>query len=117
MRVALDIGPDLDERGATRVREVVAHLLQRHDTTTERADVVAIAEAYSNLSDTGRVRFFSLLTRDFWTDADAVERAIKTWQGAADGDAAGRGRARVAYRVDTRESRDYCVRSRSCTTA
>jgi malonyl-CoA decarboxylase len=85
VKVALDIGPDLDERDAVRLREVVAHLLQRHDTATERADVVAIAEAYSNLSDTGRVRFFSLLTREYWTDPAGVERAIKTWQGAADG--------------------------------
>src|SRR5690242_11599186 len=45
-RVVLDIGPDLDERDAARVRDVVTHLLQRHDTATERADIVAIAEAY-----------------------------------------------------------------------
>src|SRR5439155_11460894 len=41
-RVTLDIGPELDERDASRVREVVTHLLQRHDTATERADVIAI---------------------------------------------------------------------------
>ena len=43
----------------TRVRDVITHLLQRHDTTTERADVAAIADAYSTLSDRGRVRFFA----------------------------------------------------------
>jgi malonyl-CoA decarboxylase len=67
------------------VRDVVAHLLQRHDTATERADVIAIAEAYGNLSDTGRVRFFALLTREFWTDPALVEQAITTWQLAPEG--------------------------------
>jgi malonyl-CoA decarboxylase len=84
-KVALDIGPDLDERDAARMRDVVAHLLQRHDTTTERADVIAIAEAYSNLSDTGRVRFFSLLTREFWTDPAQIDGAIGVWQRATPG--------------------------------
>ena len=36
---------------------------------TERADAAAIADAYSSLSDKGRVRFFRLLAREFWTDA------------------------------------------------
>jgi malonyl-CoA decarboxylase len=62
------------------VHDVVAHLLQRHDTATQRADVIAIAEAYGNLSDTGRVRFFALLTREFWTDPALVDRAIVTVQ-------------------------------------
>jgi malonyl-CoA decarboxylase len=84
-KVALDLGPDLEERDAARVREVVAHLLQRHDTTTERADVIAIAEAYSNLSDTGRVRFFALLTREFWTDPAQIDRAIVALQRATPG--------------------------------
>ena len=84
-RITLDIGPDLDERDALRVRDVVAHLLQRHDTATQRADVIAIAEAYGNLSDTGRVRFFMLLTRDFWTDPAFVDHAIATVQHATEG--------------------------------
>ena len=67
-RVALDVGPDLDDRDAARVRDVITHLLQRHDTTTERAEVAAIADAYSSLSDRGRVRFLAMLARDFWTD-------------------------------------------------
>jgi malonyl-CoA decarboxylase len=86
-RVLLDIGPDLDERDASRVCEVVTHLLQRHDTATERADIVAIAEAYSNLSDKGRIRFFGLLTREFWTDSAAVGDAIAAWQRTAGGKA------------------------------
>jgi hypothetical protein len=76
-RIALDVGPDLDDRDAERVRAVVTHLLQRHDTATERADVAAIADAYSSLSDRGRIRFFVLLARDFWTNATAVDRAIE----------------------------------------
>jgi len=86
-RVALDIGPDLDERDGARVREVVTHLLQRHDTASERADVVAIAEGYSNLSDKGRVRFFGLLAREFWTDTAAVGDAVAVWQRTAGGKA------------------------------
>ena len=83
-RIALDVGPDLDDRDAERVRVVVTHLLQRHDTATERADVAAIADAYSSLSDRGRIRFFVLLARDFWTDATAVDRAIATRYAATD---------------------------------
>jgi malonyl-CoA decarboxylase len=86
-RVTLDIGTELDDRDASRVREVVTHLLQRHDTATERADVVAIAEAYGNLSDKGRVRFFGLLTREFWTDPRTVGDAIAVWQRTAGGKA------------------------------
>jgi len=60
-------------------------LLQRRDTATERADVILVAEAHSNLSDKGRVRFFSLLTAEFWTDRDVVDRAIAAWQRAMTG--------------------------------
>ena len=55
---------------------MVTHLLQRHDTTTRRADVGAIADAYSALADQGRVRFFALLAREFWNEPVAVDHAI-----------------------------------------
>jgi malonyl-CoA decarboxylase len=93
-RVALEVGPDLDERGANRLRDVITHLLQRRDTATERADVAAIADAYGTLSDRGRVRFFAMLAREFWTDTAAVDRAIATRQ-AARGDASRRGAERA----------------------
>ena len=97
-RIALDVGPDLDERDAARVRDVITHLLQRHDTSTERAEVAAIADAYGTLSDRGRVRFFAMLARDFWTDAADVDRAIKI-RLAATGEAGRRGaNARCAPR-------------------
>jgi malonyl-CoA decarboxylase len=75
-RPALEVGPNLDERDVQRVREVVARLLQRHDTTTRRADVSAIADAYSALADQGRVRFFAMLAREFWNDPVGVDHAI-----------------------------------------
>ena len=75
-RPALEVGPDLDERDAQRVSAVVSRLLQRHDTTTLRADVSAIADAYSALADKGRVRFFALLAREFWSDPVVVDHAI-----------------------------------------
>ena len=75
-RPALEVGPNLDERDAQRVRDVVTRLLQRHDTTTRRADVGAIADAYSALADQGRVRFFAMLAREFWNDPSAVDHAI-----------------------------------------
>jgi malonyl-CoA decarboxylase len=75
-RPALEVGPNLDERDAQRVREVVTRLLQHHDTTTRRADVGAIADAYSALADKGRVRFFAILAREFWNDPVAVDHAI-----------------------------------------
>lgn len=73
---------------------MVTHLFQRHDTTTQRADVAAIADAYSVLSDRGRVRFFSLLAREFWTDPTAVDHAI-----AAYGTAGAGGARRASERV------------------
>jgi malonyl-CoA decarboxylase len=93
-RVALDVGPDLDDRDAARLRAVVADLLQRHDTATERADVAAIADAYNTLSDRGHVRFFAMLADEFWTDAATVDRAIATRQ-AAPGEAGRRGAERA----------------------
>jgi malonyl-CoA decarboxylase len=84
-RVALEVGPDLDERDARRVRDVVSHLLERHDTTTQQADVAAIADTYTALADRGRVRFFSMLARDFATDPSYVDRAIAA-RNAAIGD-------------------------------
>jgi malonyl-CoA decarboxylase len=77
-RPALEVGPDLDDRDLARVRDVIAHLLQRHDTTTERAEVAAIADAYNSLSDLGKVRFLTMLPAAFWTDAASVDRAIAT---------------------------------------
>jgi malonyl-CoA decarboxylase len=93
-RIALEVGPDLDERDATRVRDVIGHLLQRHDTATERVEVAAIADAYGTLSDRGRLRFLTMLARDFWTDAADVDRAIKVRLAAA-GDASRRGAERA----------------------
>ena len=99
-RIALEVGPDLGERDAQRVRDVVTHLLQRHDTTTQRADVAAIADAYSALADRGRVRFFSMLANDFWTDPVTVDHAIAT-RNAATGDADRRGAERALRRALT----------------
>jgi malonyl-CoA decarboxylase len=93
-RVALDVGPDFDDRDAARVGAVITDLLQRHDTATERADVAAIADAFNSLSDRGRVRFFVMLAREFWTDTASVDRAIATRQ-AATGDTARRGADRA----------------------
>ena len=64
---------DATRRGSA---SVIAHLLQRHDTATERAEVAAVADAYGTLSDKGRVRFLGILARDFWTDAAEVDRAL-----------------------------------------
>ena len=83
-RLALDVGPDLEDRDAQRVRDVVTHLLERHDTTTRRADLSAIADAYSVLSDRGRVRFFAMLARDFWSDPVTVDAAIAARNAAPD---------------------------------
>ena len=83
-RIALDVGPDLEERDAARVRTIITDLLQRHDTSTERAEVAAIADAYGILSDVGRVRFFAMLAREFWIDGAGVDAAIATRQAAGD---------------------------------
>ena len=92
--MALDVGAELDDRDAARVRAVITDLLQHHDTATERADVAAIADAYNALSDQGRLRFFAMLAHDFWTDAANVDHAIATRQ-AAHGEASRRGAERA----------------------
>ena len=99
-RAALDVGPDLEERDAARLHEVIAHLLQRHDTATERVEVAAIADTYGTLSDRGRDRFLVMLATDFWTDPAGIERAIEA-RGAARGDAARRGAERALRAVLT----------------
>ncbi len=83
-RIALDLGPDLEERDAARVRSIISDLLHRHDTSTERAEVAAIADAYGTFSDLGRVRFFAILAREFWTDTASVDKAIAARQVTAD---------------------------------
>src|SRR5579863_3849610 len=60
-RVVLDVGADLDDRDAAKVRALITRLLQRHDTATERGDVAAVADAYHGLTDQGQVRFFAML--------------------------------------------------------
>ncbi len=68
-RPALEVGPDLDDRDLRNVSAMSSPTCSnRHDTTTERAEVAAIADAYNSLSDLGKVRFLTLLPRDFWTD-------------------------------------------------
>jgi malonyl-CoA decarboxylase len=59
-----------------------------------RADVAAIADAYSALSDRGRVRFFSLLAREFWNEPVTVDHAIAL-RNAAVGDAGRRAAERT----------------------
>jgi len=93
-RVALEVGAELDDRDATRLRAVITDVLQRHDTATERADVAAVADAYNGLADRGRVRFFAMLAHDFWTDAASVDRAIETRR-AAHGETGRRGAERA----------------------
>ena len=83
-RIALDVGPDLEERDAARLRSIITDLLQRHDTSTERAEVAAIADAYGTLSDLGRVRFFAMLAREFWIDRASVDQSIAERQAATD---------------------------------
>ena len=82
------------------MHDTVTHLLKRHDTTTQRADVAAIAETYTTFSDVGRVRFFSLLAREFWADPAAVDIAIKARAAATD-DAVRRGADRALRRALT----------------
>jgi malonyl-CoA decarboxylase len=85
-KTALEIGPDLDQRDAQRLSAVITRVLDRHDTTTVRADLAAIADSYSVLSDNGRVRFFSLIAREFWNEPTTVDHAIAA-RNAAVGDA------------------------------
>jgi malonyl-CoA decarboxylase len=93
-RPALEVGPNLDERDRQRVATVITRLLDPHDTTTVRADVAAVADAYSALADQGRVRFFSLLAREFWNEPTTVDQAIAV-RNAAVGDAARRAAERT----------------------
>jgi malonyl-CoA decarboxylase len=75
-RAPLDLAPGLPERDADRLREVIAGLLQLHDTMSQRAEAAAVADAYIALSDDGRHNFLRLLARDFWTDPRRVDDAV-----------------------------------------
>jgi malonyl-CoA decarboxylase len=81
--VTVELAPDLPERDQVRLREVIADVLQRTDTMTQRAEAGAIADAYVTLADTGRERFFRLLARDFWIDPEAVHAASDEWRAAS----------------------------------
>ena len=72
----LDVAPSLPERDESRLREIVVDLLQLHDTMTQRAEAAAVADAYTTLHDEGKRRFLSMLSREFWVDAGAVNAAI-----------------------------------------
>jgi malonyl-CoA decarboxylase len=76
-RVALDVAPGLPERDAERLREAINDLLRSHDTMTQRAEAAAVADAYLTLSAEGRRNFLLLLAHDFWTDASAVDDAVR----------------------------------------
>ncbi|MDQ1381353.1 MAG: malonyl-CoA decarboxylase [Actinomycetota bacterium] len=75
-RPALDLAPGLPERDAARLREIIAALLQLHDTMSQRAEAAAVADAYIALADDGRHNFLRLLARDFWTDPRKVDDAV-----------------------------------------
>ena len=75
-RPALDLAPGLPERDAARLREIIAALLQLHDTMSQRAEAAAVADAYIALADDGRHNFLRLLARDFWTDPRRVDDAV-----------------------------------------
>ncbi|MDQ1532976.1 MAG: hypothetical protein QOF28_737, partial [Actinomycetota bacterium] len=57
----------------------------------------SIADAYSALADEGRVRFFAMLAREFWSDPTGVDRAI-TARNSAVGDTATRAAERALRR-------------------
>jgi malonyl-CoA decarboxylase len=59
--------------------------------------VGSIADAYSALADEGRVRFFAMLAREFWSDPAGVDRAI-TARNSAVGDTATRAAERALRR-------------------
>jgi malonyl-CoA decarboxylase len=83
-RVALDVAPGLPERDVARVRSVVADLLCLHDTMTQRAEAAVVADAYLTLSDDGRRHFLELLAREFWTDPEEIDTAMRALRIADD---------------------------------
>jgi malonyl-CoA decarboxylase len=83
-RVALDVAPGLPERDVEQVRSVVADLLCLHDTMTQRAEAAVVADAYLTLSDDGRRHFLELLAREFWTDPNAIDAAMRALRIADD---------------------------------
>jgi malonyl-CoA decarboxylase len=89
-RAALDLAPGLPERDALRLHEAVAEVLQLHDTSTQRAEAAAVADAYVMLNDDGRRNFFAMLAREFWTDPAAVDDAARAVLAAEDRRAAER---------------------------
>jgi malonyl-CoA decarboxylase len=76
-RISLELAPGLPERDVARVRDVVTDVLRMHDTMTQRAESAVIADAYLTLHDDGRRNFLSMLAHDFWTDAAAVDDAVR----------------------------------------
>jgi len=89
-RVALDVAPGLPERDVAHVRSVIADLLCLHDTMTQRAEAAVVADAYLTLSDDGRRHFLELLAREFWTDPEAIDAAMRALRIADDRRAAER---------------------------
>jgi hypothetical protein len=69
---------------AQRVSAVVTRLLQRHDTTTRRADVGASPTRTALSPIRTRTEFFALLAREFWNDPVAVDHAIAARDAAGD---------------------------------
>jgi malonyl-CoA decarboxylase len=76
-RISLDLAPGLPERDVARVAETIRDLFRLHDTMTQRAEAAAVADAYTTLSDDGRRHFFELLAREFWSDPERVDAAMR----------------------------------------
>jgi malonyl-CoA decarboxylase len=66
------------------IEDLVASLLARPDTISQRDDAAAVAAAYVALDDDGRLRFLEVLARDFWSDPHAVDEAMARVGAAVD---------------------------------
>jgi malonyl-CoA decarboxylase len=73
---AIEVGPDLDDGDAGRIREQMRACLERRGgEVSARARAAALGRAYLSLNRNGRQRFLAILATDFDTDPLAVGAA------------------------------------------
>ncbi|MGQ0826613.1 MAG: malonyl-CoA decarboxylase domain-containing protein [Actinomycetota bacterium] len=74
-----------DDRRGRDVNEILAGLLDRHDSTTRPADAAVVADEYVTYDDGARRLFLETLAREFWTSRAEVDAAASALAGAGDG--------------------------------
>jgi malonyl-CoA decarboxylase len=79
--IAKSFGSDLAEKDQQKLRDLMHSCLSpKGGEFSARSRIITLASIYLNLSNKGKLRFLSILTREFNLDSDLIKQNIECYQ-------------------------------------